>query len=189
MAERIELALEPALAATARWRGDGVSITPLGPCARWSLRLPPATAERVAEVGGLRIAMTINRSACADDKLAARLGPDEWLLCVPLHAAAEFEHLLTVALGGEPHALVDVGHRYAALSLEGPQAAILLAAGCPLDLHPGIFGAGAATRTLLGKAEIILWRLHDAPAYRVECGRSFAPHVCAFLREAARELA
>ena len=46
-----------------------------------------------------------------------------------------------------------------------------------------------ATRTLLGKAEIILWRLHDAPAYRVECGRSFAPYVYAFLREAAREFA
>jgi sarcosine oxidase subunit gamma len=133
--------------------------------------------------------MEINRSACTDDELAVRLGPDEWLLCAPLHAAAEFERLLTAVLGSAPHALVDVGHRYAALAIEGPRAPALLASGCPLDLHPAAFTAGAATRTLLGKAEIVLWRLHDALAYRIECARSFAPYVHAFLREAAREFA
>lgn len=189
MADAVNPALEPALPATAPWRGEGVAIAPVAPCARWSLRLPPAAAGRLREVAGFRIAMEINRSTCNDDKLAARLGPDEWLLCAPLDAAAELERSVTAALGAEPHALVDVGHRYAALALEGPQAPTLLAAGCPLDLHPGTFSAGAATRTLLGKAEIVLWRLHDAPAYRVECGRSFAPYVYAFLREAAREFA
>lgn len=189
MADAVTLALEPALPATARWRGEGVAITPLGPGARWTLRFPPGVAERLREVAGFQIAMEINRNVCNKDRLAARLGPDEWLLCAPLDAAAELERLVTAAMGGEPHALVDVGHRYAALAVEGPQAPALLAAGCPLDLHPGTFGAGDATRTLLGKAEIILWRLHDAPAYRVECGRSFAPYVYAFLREAAREFA
>jgi sarcosine oxidase subunit gamma len=40
---------------------------------------------------------------------------------------------------------------------------------------------------LLGKAEIVLWRLDAAPAFRVDCARSFAPYVQAFLQEAARE--
>jgi len=189
MADAVALELEPALPATAQWRSEGVAITPLEPSARWSLRLPPTVAERLREVAGFWIAMEINRSAWANDKLAVRLGPDEWLLCAPVDAAAEFERFVTAALGSEPHALVDVGHRYAALAVEGSQAPTLLAAGCPLDLHAGTFAAGAATRTLLGKAEIILWRLHDAPAYRVECARSFAPYVHAFLREAAREFA
>ncbi|MBI3371363.1 MAG: sarcosine oxidase subunit gamma [Betaproteobacteria bacterium] len=189
MADSVTLALEPALPAAAQWHAEGVAITPLGPSARWSLRLPEAAAERLQRVAGFRIAMEINRSTCENDKLATRLGPDEWLLCAPQNAAAELERLLTAALNGAPHALVDVGHRYAALAIEGRHAPTLLAAGCPLDLHPGTFGAGAATRTLLGKAEIILWRLHDAPAYRVECGHSFAPYVYAFLREAAREFA
>jgi len=155
-------------------------ITLLPDFARWSLRLPPAAAERLRELAGFPIAIEINRCASANDRIAARLGPDEWLLCAP--ADVHIEDTLA-----EHHALVDVAHRYAAFVIEGAQAPILLAAGCPLDLHPKVFTAGSATRTLLGKAEIVLWRLHDAPAYRVECARSFAPYVLAFLREAARE--
>jgi sarcosine oxidase subunit gamma len=152
-------------------------ITPLQGFARWSLRLPPAAAERLREVGGFPIGMEINRCASANGRIVARLGPDEWLLCAPADTP-EF------SLEGEHHALVDVSHRYAALSVD---SAIVLSAGCPLDLHPQAFTAGTATRTLLGKAEIVLWRLSDASAYRVECARSFAPYVLAFLREAARE--
>jgi sarcosine oxidase, subunit gamma len=155
-------------------------ITPLGESLRWSLRLPPTVAARLREVAGFPIAMEINRCASANGKIVARLGPDEWLLCAP--ADVHIEN----TLAGEHHALVDVGHRYAALMVESP---ILLAAGCPLDLDPSVFTPGSATRTLFGKAEIVLWRLPDAPGYRVECARSFAPYVLAFLREAARELA
>jgi sarcosine oxidase, subunit gamma len=157
-------------------------ITPLQDFARWSLRLPPAAAERLRELAGFPIAIEINRCACANDRIAARLGPDEWLLCAPADVRIEDP------LGAEHHALVDVAHRYVGFVIEGAQAPVLLAAGCPLDLHPKVFTAGTATRTLLGKAEIVLWRLHEAPAYRVECPRSFAPYVMAFLREAAREL-
>jgi sarcosine oxidase, subunit gamma len=68
----------------------------------------------------------------------------------------------------------------------------VLAAGCPLDLHPGVFTPGSATRTLLGKAAVILWRLDGAPSYRppsyrLECARSYAPYVESFLDLAARE--
>jgi sarcosine oxidase subunit gamma len=154
-------------------------ITPLHDYARWCLRLPPAAATRLGEVGGFPIAMKINRCASASGKIVARLGPDEWLLCAPADTA-EFK------IEGEHHALVDVSHRYAALTVD---SAIVLAAGCPLDLHPSVFTPGTATRTLLGKAEIILWRVHEAPAYRIECARTYAPYVHAFLREAAREFA
>ena len=62
----------------------------------------------------------------------------------------------------------------------------MINAGCPLDLSPAAFPAGAATRTLLGKAEIILSRSDDAPAFEIECGRSFAAYVRDFLFVAAR---
>ena len=161
-----------------------VSITPLPESARWSLRLAPALAAKTSELAGFRIALEINRAAQAGERLSARLGPDEWLLCAPPQEVFDAS-----ALGNEHHSLVDISHRYAALAVEGAQAHVLLAAGCPLDLHPTTFPAGSATRTLLGKAEIVLWRVHEAPAYRVECARSFAPYVLAFLREAAREFA
>lgn len=153
-----------------------VTIDRLGECARWSLRMPSSCTHDF-------IKMKINRCMRAGERLVARLGPDEWLLCAP---AGEL-HGIEAALAGEHHSLVDVSHRYAAFSVEGPQAHVLLAAGCPLDLDPSAFAAGTVTRTLLGKAEIILWRLHEATAYRVECARSFGPYVRDFLQEAARE--
>lgn len=153
---------------------DDVTIDRLGECARWSLRAPSSCSHDFSS-------MEINRCMQAGQRLAARLGPDEWLVCRPL-GLSDFKNL-----EGKHHSLVDVGHRYAAFAVAGPQAHAVLAAGCPLDLDPSVFIAGSATRTLLGKAEIVLWRPGDAPAWRVECARSFAPYVGAFLQEAARE--
>ena len=165
------------------------SIKSLDESARWSLRLPPTVAGGLRELAGFGIAMHINRCTSGGEKLAARLGPDEWLLCAPAGFAPGVEMDVAAALAGEPHSLVDVSHRYAALAVEGPHAATLLAAGCPLDLHAKTFVAGSATRTLFGRAEIILWRMHEAPVYRVECARSHARYLDDFLREAAREFA
>ena len=142
--------------------------------ARWSLRLPsPLPLE------GFTLDMPINRASTNGRRLAARLGPDEWLLVAPTGDSPDFS-----ALEGRHHSLVDVSHRYATFTVQGERAPLVLAAGCPLDLHPDVFTAGTATRTLLGKAEIILWRLGEAPSYRVECARSFAPYVERFLDQA-----
>ena len=152
-------------------------IASLDPCARWSLRMP-----EVLPVEGFGVELPINRASRVEERLCARLGPDEWLLCAPQGTAPAF-----ATLQGRHHSLVDVSHRYAGFTLEGDAAHLVLAAGCPLDLDFAIFTAGSATRTLLGKAEIVLWRLDAAPAFRVECARSFARYVQAFLGEAARE--
>ena len=55
-----------------------------------------------------------------------------------------------------------------------------------LDLHPVAFPVGMCTRTVFGKAEIVLWRT-EAEAYHIEVARSFAPYVWACLEEARRE--
>lgn len=162
-----------------------VSIRELDDQARWSLRMPGAAAVRLSAIGGWRVALDINRCADEGGRLAARLGPDEWLLCAPPAAAGDLARVVATTLAGEHHSLVDVAHRYRAFAIAGPQAPALLAAGCPIDLEPAVFGPGVATRTLLGKAEIVLWRL--AGTYRIECGRTFAPYIAAFLGEAARE--
>ena len=86
------------------------------------------------------------------------------------------------------HALIDVSHRNVAFEIAGPRAAAALNAGCPLDLHETAFPPGTATRTLLGKAEIVLIRPGSQPVYRVECWRSFATYVHGFLLEAAHGL-
>jgi sarcosine oxidase subunit gamma len=88
---------------------------------------------------------------------------------------------------GLHHSLVDVSHRHVAFGVAGAKAADVLNSGCPLDLTPPAFQVGAATRTLLGKAEVILAKTDDLPTFEVECGRSFAAYGHDFLLEAARE--
>ena len=156
-----------------------VRISGLDQCARWSLRMPETLS-----VDGFGVDQPINRASSVEGRLCARLGPDEWLLCAPEGTAPGFD-----ALQGRHHSLVDVSHRYAGFVVEGDAAHLVLAAGCPLDLDSTVFTAGSATRTLLGKAEIVLWRLDAAPAFRVECARSFSPYLQAFLQEAAGEFA
>jgi heterotetrameric sarcosine oxidase gamma subunit len=102
------------------------------------------------------------------------LGPDEFLLLAP--------EQLGPALPGA----VDVSHRDAALLVSGPRGAWTINAFCALDLHPSAFPVGMCTRTLFGKAQIVLWRT-DADTFRIEVARSLAPYVWGCLEEARRE--
>jgi sarcosine oxidase, subunit gamma len=161
----------------------------------WVTQLPPATRyilrgnDRVMLAAGSALGLEISQSACraaVNGEVAALwLGPDEQLLLAP--EGRELAASLATALRDLPHALVDVSHRQIALEIRGPQATLLLNAGCPLDLDLGAFPIGMCTRTVLAKAEIVLWRTSDA-TFHVEIWRSFAPYVTEFLAEVAREL-
>jgi sarcosine oxidase, subunit gamma len=165
-----------------------VVIQPLPPRARFSLRLDPALLATTGPIAGLTLDMAINRRTASGGRAALRLGPDEWLLSGTEREAAQIAVDVGAALAGLHHGLVDVGHHYVALSVSGPRAADAINSGCPLDLSPAAFPAGSATRTLLGKAEVVLAKTDDVPAFEVACGRSFAAYVHDFLLEAAREL-
>lgn len=163
-------------------------VRPLAAAARWILRGGPDVRAAAEEGFGIPVPAAACRAAAAGGRAALWLGPDEWLLICAEAAAEETEAALRAALGTLAHSLVDVSHRQVALELSGPDAPLLLAAGCPLDLEIGAFPVGMCTRTMLAKAEIILWRT-GAGEFRVEVWRSFAPYVSAFLGEAARGLA
>ena len=107
------------------------------------------------------------------------LGPDEWLMLAP--PGASFAPVRAHGI------CVDVSHRNCALLIDGPAATQLLAAGCPLDLDLSAFPAGMVTRTLFGKAEIILWRTGPS-LFHLECWRSFAPYVAGLLIEASHDV-
>jgi sarcosine oxidase subunit gamma len=155
---------------------------------RLSLRSKPSELPAGGHLAGFALGMSINRRFTSQQRSAARLGPDEWLLCLPETEPRNLTAEIGTVLAGRHHSIVDVSHRYVALAVSGARAADVLSAGCPLDLSPAAFPAGAATRTLLGKCEIILARIDDAPTFEIECGRSFAAYVRDFLLEASREL-
>jgi sarcosine oxidase subunit gamma len=113
------------------------------------------------------------------DRSALWLGPDEWLVLAP--AGTEWPDW-----EDDRGAAVDIGHRQIALSIQGPLAADALAVACPLDLALPAFPVGACTRTVFGKAEIVLWR-RDEQAFHLEVWRSFAAYVEQLLAEGVRE--
>lgn len=163
-----------------------VEVHSLPPAARYALRLGEADARALADVAGFSVDRDINRFGANGALMSARLGPDEWLLIGPEAEAEALAAGVAAALGTRLHALVDIGHRNAAFEVSGRGAAATINAGCPLDLDIAAFPTGMATRTLLGRAEIVLMRTGDEPTYRVECWRSFARYVGAFLAEAVR---
>jgi sarcosine oxidase, subunit gamma len=162
-------------------------IRPLPGAARFALRLREEDAASIGEAAGFRLDQRLNSFAAHGERLSLRLGPDEWLLIGPEADSEAIAAEIATALGGRFHALVDIGHRNVAIEVKGAHAADIINAGCPLDLEGASFPSGTATRTLLGKAEIVLLRLDDRPTYRVECWRSFAAYVQEFLGEAARD--
>jgi sarcosine oxidase subunit gamma len=93
---------------------------------------------------------------------------------------------MEAGLEGEPGAVVDISHRQVGIDVTGAGAVLVLNAGCPLDLGSEAFPIGMCTRTVLAKADVVLWRrAHDQ--FRLECWRSFAPYVFDFLKQASAD--
>lgn len=148
-------------------------VRPAANSARLTLRGDPAA---LGAAFGLALPTQPCRAAQANGRSALWLGPDEWLLLAPLGT-------LDAGVSVSGASVVDVGHRQVGLVLEGPGAPDVLAAGCPLDLHLRAFPVGMCTRTVFGKAEIVLWR-QDAARFHVEAWRSFAPYVHGLIAQA-----
>ncbi len=166
-----------------------VRVTPLDPQGRLALRIKPAALAGRGSVDGFDLSGAINSRTSADEaagvRTALRLGPDEWMLLMAADEVDERCEAISAALTGVAYSLVDVSHRDVSFSVEGPGADAVVNGGCPIDLSTKAFPAGSATRTLLGKAEIVLQRL-AADRFTVTTWRSFAPYVQGFLVEATR---
>jgi sarcosine oxidase, subunit gamma len=177
----------PVLTAARLEKDATASVAPLAPIARFALRIRVASATELGHVGPFRFDTPINTCVVENSLVSARLGPDEWLLLDSIDARAHLEEDLNTALFGRFFSLVDIGHRDAGVAVAGDHAREVINAGCPLDLHNEAFPPLSATRTIFGKAEIVLFRPGMEALYRVECSRSFAPYVFALLEEAAQE--
>ena len=160
----------------------------LPPALRLALRGNPQVIDAAMTALGLPPSHAPCRAARSEDRAALWLGPDERLLIGPADAAAEITVELQHALAGTAHSLVEVSHALVAFEVAGPRAAATLNAGCPLDLHAARFPLEMCTRTVLAKAQVVLWRT-GPEVFRVETARSFAPYVTRLLALAASESA
>jgi sarcosine oxidase, subunit gamma len=145
-----------------------------------------AARRAAATVWGVPFSEECCRAHTLGERATLWLGPDEHLLWQASREIALPTADLERALAGHPHSLVDVSHRQVALEIIGPHAATILAGACPLDLDEREFPVHMCTRTVLAKAEIVLWR--TAPdAFHVEVWRSFQAYAQGLLSEIGRE--
>jgi sarcosine oxidase, subunit gamma len=163
---------------------DWLHVKP--PAARLLLRSEAPARAAAAAVWGVGFAEESCRARVLGTRATLWLGPDEHLMLQESRDAALPIEELEQALAAYPHALVDISHRQAALEISGTHAEEILAGACPLDLDLRRFPIHMCTRTVLAKAEIVLWR--TAPkVFHLEVWRSFQAYAQELLREIARE--
>ncbi|CAN5117941.1 sarcosine oxidase subunit gamma [soil metagenome] len=155
------------------------------------LWVDPATPGAVAAgktlgIDGLpRTASTI---VTGDDAAVIWLGPDEWLVTSRCRAPETLEAQLRDIVTEHGGAAVDVSAQRTTLRLRGEHAREVLAKGCSLDLHPKVFGAGAAAQTMLGQAAVVLIPLSaNGTDFRILVSSSYARHLADWLIDAAEE--
>ena len=166
--------------------GLPVGLIALPPSTRIAIRAGSGALPALARTFGVTFSQTACRAMISEDRAALWLGPDEWLFIAPEGSVAELLPAATAALADTPASLVDVSHRTVAIAVTGPRAAAALNAFVPLDLDDAAFTVGSCTRTLLGKAEIVLWRTSILD-YHLEVARSFFAYVWQLLEEASRQ--
>jgi sarcosine oxidase subunit gamma len=156
------------------------------PGSRLILQCDAAARSAAAAAWGVPFSEEPCRAQMLGERATLWLGPDERLLWQASREIAPPIADLERALVTHAHSLVDVSHRQVALEIFGPDAATILAGACPLDLDAREFPVHMCTRTVLAKAEIVLWR--TAPdAFHVEVWRSFQSYAQALLSEIGRE--
>jgi heterotetrameric sarcosine oxidase gamma subunit len=178
------VAARDAALAGQKFSASGVTLAVLPPAERISLRAPAASVGVLSEALGVSLPLKPKSATTKAGRTALWLGPDEWLVI----DEAGKDPLADCARVTALHSAVGISHRNVAIAVTGPAAAVTINAGCPQDLSLAAFPAGACSRTILGKVEIVLMRTAD-DAFRVECWRSFSDYVWAFLTEAARDAA
>lgn len=161
-------------------------LASLGPRSRFILRGGDAAVAAASAAFGVEIPREPCRAAVAGDRAALWLGPDEWVLVAGEEEGPALGEALAAALADIPHSLTDVSHRSVAFTLAGRHAATVLNSNCPLDLSLDAFPVGACTRTLLGKAEIVLRRA-DEETFVIDVWRSFATYAWRLIEEGRLE--
>lgn len=165
-----------------KFANAAVTVETAAPASRISFRAIKKGATAFSKALGLTLPDQPGATAAKAGKHTLWLGPDEWLIFDEKNP----DQSLMPRLENKQFSAIDVSHRNTAYIVSGEGAENTLNAGCPRDLSLAGFPVATASRTIFGKAEIVLYRT-GKQSFRVECWRSFAPYVWALLCDAAKD--
>ncbi len=146
-----------------------------------------AFMDGIAAAAGTEPPLRANTVAIAGKVAILWLGPDEWLVVTPEGQQGLMEAALHEALAGQHVSIVDATDARTTIRLHGANARDVLMKGCPLDLHPRVFGPGQCAQSILAKADVLIHQLDDAPTYDIYVLCSFSRYLWDWLADAARE--
>jgi len=154
----------------------------------WVDAAGPGGAAAADVLGVDTLPATSSTAVPGRDATVIWFGPQEWLITSAGRAGEELEATLREAVSEHGGAAVDVSAQRTTLRLRGAHARDVIAKGCSLDLHPAVFGPGAAAQTMLGQAGVVLIPLSDnGTDYRIIVRSSFAGYLADWLIDAAEE--
>ena len=164
----------------------GVSVTVRGDLGHINLRGRASNAEFMQPVErALGQALpTRPNTFSADRHQVFWLGPDEWLIVTAAAEAAELAERLKQATSGTHASVNDISGGQIALMLKGAKCRDLLAKGCTLDLHPGVFTHGDCAQSGLARANVLLALVDETPTFLIVVRRSFSEYLCRWLAHA-----
>jgi sarcosine oxidase subunit gamma len=113
------------------------------------------------------------------------LGPDEYLVMTPDGQEAALAQALRQAAGEAFAAVVELGCGQTVIELAGARAREVLAKGCPLDLHPRVFGPGRCAQSRLARSLVTIVQVDAGPRFELIVRRSFADYLWQWLVDAS----
>ncbi|MEP7209027.1 MAG: sarcosine oxidase subunit gamma family protein [Casimicrobiaceae bacterium] len=142
----------------------------------WNIQGRGARGGLPRELARIELPTEPNTMASADGVTAAWLGPGSWLLVGHAPPAVPFAQA-SAALDAAGAALFEVSASRVAYRIGGPRAVDVLAALCPLDFHPGVFGLGTCAQSVFGHVNALIVRPAGGNAFVVLVACSFGRDV------------
>ena len=113
-------------------------------------------------------------------------GPTDWLVMASDLDGAELLQRLDQAFMGSLFRATNVSQALSRMEIDGPDARMLLAKGCSLDLHPPCFPPGRCARTRFAAMPVII-RCMQGSTFECVVTSSYADYLRSWLTDACEE--
>ena len=125
----------------------------------------------------------------SEGAVIAWTGPEEWHVIGQEEGTSGLRVALRQAIPQTDGAVVEVSSGFTLFSIEGRQARDLIAAGCPIDVHPRAFGSGRCAQTLFARTGVTLLQRDETPRFEMMVRRSYAPWLWRWMEASAEMVA